>query len=58
MVNLKAHHKASHDQVGALLDYIGTKRPEESYYKLRNALIQTGQKHVVDKFLPELSKFR
>ena len=53
----QANNKAPHRQVGVLLDYIGTKRPVEAYCKLRNALIQTGQKHVVDQFLPELSEF-
>ena len=53
----QSNNKAPRRQVGVLLDYIGTKRPVDAYYKLRNALIQTGQKHVVDKFLPELSEF-
>ena len=51
----KANHRTTHGQVGALVEYIGKKRPVEAYYKLRNALIKTGQKHVVDKFLPDIS---
>ena len=53
---LQDKNRAIQDQIGALLDYVG-KRPVDAYYKFRKALYNTDQGHVVEKSLPDFSKF-
>ena len=50
-VLLKAKYPAPRDQIRELIDSI-RKGPEEYYNKFREALISTGQGHVVNRWLP------